>query len=72
MDICRGKLKYAAPPGWVLNTTGILNDKNYQAGHGRMPEFTGIINKRAVTIDLSKKVNIKFHCWLIRVPSCVS
>lgn len=58
MDVCTSKMKNAAPSGCVLHTTEILYDKNYQPSD--MPEFTTIINKRAVTIYLSKNVNIKF------------
>lgn len=60
MDMCTGEVKNAAPSGCVLSTPRILYDKNYQPGHGRMPEFTSIINKRAMTIYLSRNINIKF------------
>lgn len=54
------KMKNAAPLGCVLNTTEILYGKNYQPTPGKMPKFTSVFNKRAVTINLSKNVNVKF------------
>lgn len=68
MDICIGEVKNAAPSGCVLRSTGILFDKNYQPGHGRMPEFTSIINKRAMTIYLSKNINIKLIVGWLECP----
>lgn len=59
IDICTSKVKNVVPSGYVLDTSEILYDKNYQLSHGKMPEFTRI-NKRAVTIYLSKNVKVKF------------
>lgn len=60
MDISSGKVKNAALAGCVLNTSEILNDKNYHPGMGRCQYSLVSLRKRAVTIYLSKNVNIKF------------